>query len=81
MTDTAEQDLNAGLARLAVKHGRTLEFRYAKGDGTMIETRRLQVEELRDLSMGVTALVGQDPDRNGLRAYRLDRIQGVITLT
>lgn len=70
---------NEALLRLAAAHDRTVEFSYSKGDGRVIERRRLQPESVREVK-GHMTFTGFDPDRNDVRAYRLDRISGEVTL-
>lgn len=71
---------NEGLMRLAAVHERTVQFRYAKGkDGSIIETRRLKPSEVKEVN-GNMIFLGHDPDRDDVRAYRLDRIKGDITI-
>lgn len=68
---------NTDVLRLAVRHGRTVEFNYAKGDGRTIESRALLPTALDDLAGLVS---GHDPDRDAPRQYRLDRILGDVGL-
>lgn len=73
----ASDDLlyNADAADFAAERERTIEFRYAKGSGAVIETRRLKPSEVVD-----NLIVGYDEDRKMPRAFRLDRIQGTVTI-
>lgn len=70
--------LNESLLRLAIVHDRTVEFRYAKGAAQVIETRRLQPSKLEHVK-GHLTFTGFDPDRDDVRAYRLDRIKGEVS--
>jgi predicted DNA-binding transcriptional regulator YafY len=69
---------NEGVLRLAVVHHKRVEFRYAKGEGDVIETRQLQPESIKVAQGGAMSFVGWDPDRNALRTYRVDRIKGEV---
>lgn len=68
---------NIDVILLAIKHGRELNFRYAKADGKSVEDRALLPADL-DLDSGLMS--GHDPDRDAPRQYRLDRILGDIEL-
>lgn len=63
----------------AIDHGRVAEFRYAKGDGGIIETRRVEPEAITQSRRGAL-VTGWDPDRRDVRAFRLDRIQGYVSV-
>lgn len=63
----------------AIDHGRVAEFRYAKADGSIIETRRVEPEAITQSRRG-TLVTGWDPDRRDVRAFRLDRIQGYVSV-
>lgn len=76
----SEVSLNEGLLRLAAVHGRTVEFRYAKGDGKVIETRTMVPASVATAGEHIT-FTGIDPDREDYRAYRVDRIKGVVTVS
>lgn len=71
---------NEGLLRLAVIHNKTVEFRYAKGDGKIIELRALQPSAVAVVKAGKPdehiTFTGFDPDRQAVRHYRLDRMKG-----
>lgn len=71
----ADISLNEALLRLAIVHERTVEFRYAKGSGQNIELRRLAPGDLKEVK-GHLTFTGYDPDRDDVRAYRLDRVRG-----
>lgn len=70
---------NEGLMRLAAAHDRTVTFSYAKGDGSVIEQRRLKPESVQTVGDHVT-FIGYDPDRDDVRAYRVDRIKGEVSV-
>lgn len=72
----SEVSFNEGVMRLAAVHEKTVEFRYAKADGRIIETRALQPESVTVTKDGHTTFVGYDPDRGEPRSYRVDRIKG-----
>ena len=76
----SEISFNEGLMRLAAVHHKTVEFRYAKGEGAVIETRRLQPSDVNVIDAGKKSehitFTGFDPDRVAVRHYRLDRIKG-----
>lgn len=77
----AEVDPNVALAAVAEAHGLTATFRYAKGkSGRNIETRRCEVETIIKSKDGSLSIVGYDPDRRDVRAYRVDRILGYLTV-
>lgn len=71
---------NEGVLRLAAVNSKTVEFSYAKGDGSVIERRRLQPEKVEEAKDGSVRFVGFDPDRDEPRAYRVDRIKGEIRI-
>lgn len=75
--DASKLTFNEGIARLAAIHKRTITFRYAKGDGAVIEQRRLNPTSVEQHGDHVL-LVGYDPDRDEPRAYRSDRIKGEV---
>jgi predicted DNA-binding transcriptional regulator YafY len=79
-TTTALPDFNTGALLLAKEFERSAYFKYAKGDGTVIEARSVQPEELIRSRDGSISVIGFDPDRNDIRAFRLDRIVGSVTL-
>ncbi len=78
----SEISFNEGVLRLASVHGRTTEFRYGKGAGALIETRRLKPSDVNVIGAGKKSehvtFTGFDPDRNAVRNYRLDRIKGDV---
>lgn len=65
---------------LAATHGKTVKFGYAKGNGDYIENRRLIPGKVEVAKNGYTIVVGHDPDRDDVRAYRVDRIKGQVSL-
>lgn len=76
----SEVSFNEGLFRLAAAHGKEVLFRYAKGkDGKVIEQRVLKPEGIKKVGDHLT-FIGYDPDRDGPRAYRLDRVKGEVTV-
>lgn len=76
----SEISFNEGLMRLAAVHGKTVTFRYAKGSGANIEQRSLHPETVATDAKGVVRFVGIDPDREEVRAYRIDRMKGEVTV-
>lgn len=72
---TSANSWNSQLAALSVEHERALTFKYDKGNG-VIETRTIDPTHVFESKRGGEVVVGYDPDRNDIRAYRLDRIQG-----
>ncbi len=79
-TRASEVSFDEGVLRLAAVHGRTVTFRYAKGGGSMIETRTLTPESVFTNKRGDLLVGGQDPDRDEYRAYRVDRIKGSVSV-
>ena len=72
--------INEAIMRLAALHRRMVKFRYAKGNGNVIETRKLVPQEIQSVK-GNTIFVGQDPDRDDeYRAYRVDRMKGEVVI-
>jgi len=70
---------NEGVLRLATIHNKTVEFRYTKAGSSVIETRRFTPSSC--LGEGEHfRFTGYDPDRDGTRAYRLDRIKGTVAV-
>lgn len=73
---------NEGILRLAAIHNKQVEFRYAKGDGGVIELRALKPNAVDIVSAGKAdehvTVTGYDPDRDSVRHYRLDRIKGDV---
>lgn len=70
---------NEAILRVAAAHNRPVTFRYAKGKGGIIESRTLVPGTLKDLGDHKT-FTGWDPDRDAVRAFRLDRIKGEVGL-
>lgn len=59
----------------ASRHKRVASFRYAKGDGGQVESRRLRPFGPPEEKGGHLIVTGTDPDRgDDIRAYRLDRV-------
>jgi hypothetical protein len=71
---------NEGVLRLAAVHHRTVEFRYAKGDGKVIETRSFVPGVVSNGAHNEPLFTGYDPDRDATRAYRVDRIKGDVRI-
>ncbi len=71
--------LNEQLIQVAINHDIEVEFAYAKGSGEVIEHRRLVPTKLDD-AKGHKIVTGFDPDRDDVRAYRLDRIKGTVSI-
>lgn len=69
---------NEGLLRLAAVHNKTVTFSYAKGDGKIIESRRLMPARVDKNKQGALTFTGFDPDRDDVRAYRVDRMRGEV---
>lgn len=83
VTRASEIEFNEALLRLAAVHGKTVVFRYAKGDGHHIELRRLipnQILKVQKDGIEHLTFVGHDPDRDDVRAYRYDRIKGEVSV-
>lgn len=76
----ADISFNEGLMRLAAIHKKIVSFRYAKGDGQVIEARSLVPSDVKTVGDHVT-FTGYDPDRDEIRAYRVDRIKGGAAVT
>lgn len=72
-----DASLNEQLLQVAINNGAGIAFQYAKGDGAVIETRHLQPVKLDEVR-GQKIVTGFDPDRDDIRAYRLDRIKGTV---
>ena len=71
---------NEGIMRLAAIHGKTVEFRYVKGEGAPVETRRLVPSQVRGEGETLSFL-GHDPDRDDdYRQFRLGRIKGTVAV-
>lgn len=71
---------NEGVLRVASVHDKQVTFRYAKGGGSVIETRVLKPAEVKTVK-DHKVVVGFDPDRDEVRSYRLDRIKGDVAVT
>ena len=69
---------NEGLIAAAIVYERTIEFAYDKGSG-VIEQRRVIPRVTYDAPNGIV-VTGDDQDRDDVRAFRLDRIQGSVKL-
>lgn len=75
----SEIPFNEAILRVAAAHSRECSFRYAKGDGTTIESRTFVPSNVQRVGDHVT-FTGYDPDRDDYRAYRSDRIKGEVTV-
>ena len=80
MIRASEVSFNEAVLRVAAAHNRQVTFRYAKGDGSMIETRVLVPSKVKEVDGHVT-FSGYDEDRDQIRAYRMDRMKGEVRLT
>jgi predicted DNA-binding transcriptional regulator YafY len=70
--------LNATLLQHGIDSKLTCRFRYAKGNNeSVIETRFLVPYNIVSIGDHETVM-GYDPDRDEPRAYRLDRIKGLV---
>ena len=79
LVHAGDVSLNEALLRLAAIHEVEVAFRYAKGDGSVIETRRFVPSEVQTVGDHLT-FVGYDPDRDEPRAFRVDRIKGQVSV-
>lgn len=75
----SEISFNEGLMRLAAVHNKTVTFRYAKGDGKIIEQRTLIPSGVKEKD-GHMTFTGYDPDRDDVRAFRIDRMKGEVSI-
>lgn len=75
----AGDSLNEQLLQVAIDNDVEVRFAYAKGNGAVIEQRSLSPEKL-DTVKGHRIVTGFDPDRDDIRAYRLDRIKGTVSI-
>jgi predicted DNA-binding transcriptional regulator YafY len=74
----ANESLNVTMIRVAQAYEKPITFRYAKGKtGRTIEQRSLVPHEVKSFGDHLT-VVGFDPDRDEVRAYRVDRIKGNV---
>jgi predicted DNA-binding transcriptional regulator YafY len=72
-------NVNEALLATAARYNSTVRFRYAKGNGDVIETRLFQPEKI-DTYADHKTVVGFDPERDDVRAFRLDRIKGQVAV-
>jgi predicted DNA-binding transcriptional regulator YafY len=71
---------NEGIMRLAAIHKKTVEFRYVKGPGAPVETRRLVPTNVRGEGEKLSFL-GHDPDRDdNFRQFNLSKIKGSVAV-
>jgi predicted DNA-binding transcriptional regulator YafY len=73
----SDVSFNEGVLRLAAIHNKQVVFRYAKGDGKIIESRTFIPGNISGKGAD-TRFTGYDPDRDEPRAYRIDRIKGEV---
>ena len=71
-------DWNETAIAAAVHFEKAIKFAYDKGEG-VIEQRTLYPKASYAAPNGIV-VVGDDPDRNDVRAFRLDRIQGEVVV-
>lgn len=78
--DDERHGWNQDAIAAAIEYSRTARFSYEKqsGPGGIIERRTLQPSELCYTRLGEPFVVGYDPDREDVRAFRLDRIIGHV---
>lgn len=72
---------NAVAIQTAASYGLSISFRYAKSEDAPIETRSLRDVAVVHTEEGETLATGIDPDRDGVRAFRLDRIKGYVSVS
>lgn len=72
------QPWNLAIANLALEYDREITFRYAKAEGAIIEQRSVTPHLVYETSDNEWVVVGDDPDRKDIRAFRLDRIVGEL---
>lgn len=72
-------DYNHEALELASEYGRMAVFQYEKEGTRSIEKRRLLPQEIQT-NHDNTLVIGYDPDRGGIRAYRLDRVVGFVKI-
>lgn len=67
----------------AIEYNRQARFSYEKasGPGGIIERRVLAPSELLHTRSGEPFVVGYDPEREDVRAFRLDRIVGYVEVS
>jgi hypothetical protein len=70
---------NLSAIETAASYGITVQFRYAKSESAPIETRTLRDLAVVTTEEGEKLATGIDPDRDGVRAFRLDRIKGFVS--
>lgn len=77
VVNATDVSFNEGVLRLAAVHNKQVTFRYAKGDGKFIEQRTFVPADVVSKDGHIT-FKGFDPDREEVRAYRVDRIKGEV---
>lgn len=68
---------NEAVLRLAVVHGKEVEFRYVKSENDPPQTRRFVPESITQSQEGMS-FRGNDTDREAIRTFRVDRIRGDV---
>jgi predicted DNA-binding transcriptional regulator YafY len=71
-------DFNEAILRLAVIHGKKVEFHYEKSAGEPIEHRQLEPKSIHQTAKGEMTFIGHDPLREATRSFRIDRIKGEV---
>ena len=71
-------DWNETAIAAAIHFEKEIQFAYDKGEG-VIEQRRLFPKVSYAAPNGIV-ITGDDPDRDDVRAFRLDRIQGEVVV-
>lgn len=70
---------NEAVLRLAVIHGKRVQFHYEKAANKPIEHRQLEPKSITVPSGGGrVTFVGYDPLRDATRSFRVDRIKGEV---
>jgi len=70
------QAYNKDLALFAGDHAVELSFEYRKGKNAEVRPRRVQPEAVYATPKGNLVVIGHDPDKDDVRAFRLDRFVG-----
>lgn len=76
--DPDNLDWNETAIAAAIHSEKEIQFAYDKGEG-VIEQRRLFPKVSYAAPNGIV-ITGDDPDRDDVRAFRLDRIQGEVVV-
>lgn len=74
---------NLDALQAAIEYNRQARFSYEKesGPGGIIEARSLAPEAIHYTRAGEPLVIGYDPDRDAVRAFRLDRIIGYVEVS